>query len=76
MLVSKYGKTTCALQVGGLFVLGAAVSAGVHFGVPARPELTLLGLIPVAFGLIALRYALYSIGDLRDLLAGPPLEER
>ena len=32
--------------------------------------------IPVAFGLIALRYALYSVGDLRDVLAGPPLEER
>jgi len=32
--------------------------------------------IPVAFGLIALRYALYSIGDLRKLFAGPPPEER
>ena len=26
--------------------------------------------IPAAFGLIALRYALYFIGDLRDLVAG------
>jgi TRAP-type C4-dicarboxylate transport system permease small subunit len=32
--------------------------------------------IPVAFGLIALRYALYSVGDLRKVFAGPPLEER
>jgi TRAP-type C4-dicarboxylate transport system permease small subunit len=31
--------------------------------------------IPVAFGLIALRYALYSISDLRDVIAGPPAEE-
>jgi len=32
--------------------------------------------IPVAFGLIALRYALYSMGDLRKVLAGRPVEER
>ena len=32
--------------------------------------------IPVAFGLIALRYALYAVGDLRNLLAAPPLEDR
>ena len=32
--------------------------------------------IPVVFGLIALRYALYCIGDLRNALAGPPVEER
>ena len=32
--------------------------------------------IPVAFGLIALRYAVYSIGDLRKVLAGRPVEER
>ena len=32
--------------------------------------------IPVAFGLIALRYALYSIGDLRKVFAASPLEER
>jgi TRAP-type C4-dicarboxylate transport system permease small subunit len=32
--------------------------------------------IPVVLGLIALRYALYSIGDLRNLFAGSPLEER
>ena len=32
--------------------------------------------IPVAFGLIALRYLLYSIGDLRDLLSDSPIEER
>ena len=42
-------------------------------GVPAW---TCEMVIPVAFGLIALRYALYAIGDLRDLLAGPPLGER
>jgi TRAP-type C4-dicarboxylate transport system permease small subunit len=32
--------------------------------------------IPVVFGLIALRYALYAVGDLRNLLAARPLEER
>lgn len=32
--------------------------------------------IPVAFGLIALRYLLYSVGDLRAALAGAPAEER
>jgi TRAP-type C4-dicarboxylate transport system permease small subunit len=32
--------------------------------------------IPVAFGLIALRYAIYAIGDLRDVITGPPAEER
>jgi TRAP-type C4-dicarboxylate transport system permease small subunit len=31
--------------------------------------------IPLVFGLIALRYLLYSIGDLRDLLSGSPVEE-
>jgi len=32
--------------------------------------------IPIAFGLIALRYALYTLGDLRELLAGSPAEPR
>ena len=32
--------------------------------------------IPIVFGLIALRYALYAVGDLRSLLAARPLEER
>jgi TRAP-type C4-dicarboxylate transport system permease small subunit len=31
--------------------------------------------IPVAFGLIALRYALYAIGDLRAVIAGSPAGE-
>jgi TRAP-type C4-dicarboxylate transport system permease small subunit len=30
--------------------------------------------IPLAFGLIALRYALYGVGDVRDFLAGAPAE--
>ena len=45
---------------------------GAFAGVPAW---TCQIVIPVAFGLIALRYGLYAIGDLRSLLAGPPLEE-
>jgi TRAP-type C4-dicarboxylate transport system permease small subunit len=32
--------------------------------------------IPVAFGLMALRYLLYSVGDVRALLAGTAAEER
>ncbi len=31
--------------------------------------------IPVAFGLIALRYALHTVADLRDALAPPPVPE-
>jgi TRAP-type C4-dicarboxylate transport system permease small subunit len=42
-------------------------------GVPAW---TCEMVIPVAFGLIALRYALYSVGDLWDVIAGPPPEGR
>ena len=42
-------------------------------GVPAW---TCEVVIPLAFGLIALRYTLYAVGDLRNLLTARPLEER
>jgi hypothetical protein len=32
--------------------------------------------IPAAFGLMALRYALYAIGDLRAVVVGARVEER
>jgi TRAP-type C4-dicarboxylate transport system permease small subunit len=48
-------------------------AAAAFAGVPAW---TCEIVIPVAFGLIALRYALYSIGDLREVLAGPLTGDR
>lgn len=52
MLVSSFGRTTCSLQVGGLFLLGAVLSVGLGLG--GFPELSALGVIPGAFGLFLL----------------------
>jgi TRAP-type C4-dicarboxylate transport system permease small subunit len=55
------------------------VASEIEYGTTAFagvPAWTCELVIPVAFGLIALRYALYAIGDLRDVIAGPAAEER
>ncbi len=53
-MISPYGRTTCALQVGTLFALGALLAAGlVTLG---RPQLAAAGAVPVAFGLFVLSF--------------------
>lgn len=54
MLVSSYGRTTCILQVGGLFLLGAGLSGGL---IAAQlPQLAPLGVIPALVGLFVLSF--------------------
>jgi TRAP-type C4-dicarboxylate transport system permease small subunit len=76
VVTSSFTALVCALVAyhSARFVASEMEYAATAFaGVPAW---TCEIVIPVAFGLIGLRYVLYSIGDLRDLLARPPLEER
>ena len=76
VITSLFTTFVCALVAyhSARFVASEMEYAATAFaGVPAW---TCEIVIPVAFGLIALRYALYSIGDLRKLFAGPPPEER
>ena len=76
VVTSLFTAAVCALVAyhSARFVASEMEYAAAAFaGVPAW---TCEIVIPVAFGLIALRYALYSIGDLRDVLAASPLEER
>jgi phosphatidylserine decarboxylase len=54
MLVSSFGRTTCSLQVGGLFLLGAALGGGLAFA--GFPQLSVLGAIPGGFGLFVLSF--------------------
>ncbi len=54
MLVSRYAGATCALQVGTLWALGAAVAGGAVYA--GQPMLAWLGLVPVAFGLFVLSF--------------------
>ena len=76
MVTSLFTALVCAVVAyhSARFVASEMEYAAAAFaGVPAW---TCEIVIPVAFGLIALRYALYAVGDLRKVLAGPPLEER
>jgi len=55
------------------------VASEFEYGTPAFagvPAWACELVIPVAFGLIALRYALYSLGDLRAVIAGPRVGKR
>lgn len=54
MLVSRYAGATCALQVGTLWLLGAAVAGGAV--VASQPLLAWLGLVPAAVGLFVLSF--------------------
>jgi phosphatidylserine decarboxylase len=54
-LVSPYGRTTCAIQVGSLWLLGAALSGGLAFA-PGLAYLSALGVIPFAAGLFVLSF--------------------
>lgn len=54
MLVSPFGRSTCFLQVGALFFIGAALSAGLVTG--GLPQLAPLGVIPGLLGLFVLSF--------------------
>ena len=76
MVTSLFTAVVCAVVAyhSVRFVASEMEYAATAFaGVPAW---TCEIVIPAAFGLIALRYVLYSVGDLRNVLAAPPLEER
>lgn len=56
MLVSPYGRSTCAWQVGLLWLAAACLAAGLAWALPDRPQWALLGLLPFGSGLFVLSF--------------------
>lgn len=56
MLVSAYGRGTCAFQVLTMFAIGGATAGALWRFLPEQPYLPLVGLVPVAFGLFILSF--------------------